>query len=276
MTSDADIAAHYTSGNLLDRLQRALMDDGVDPNRPTLQSLAPYDHFHGRGLEATRELADALTISSSDHLLDIGCGIGGPARYFADRFGCRATGIDLTPEFCDVARQLARALNLQDKVGFERGDALDMPFDDETFDGAYSMNVSMNIADKGAFYREIHRVLRPGAWLALSELAQGPGSRVSYPTPWALTSESSFLATPEDTRKGLEANGFEITGFRDATGDVLEFGARTRTLVEQGDKPPHRAVQLFHGDLSAEVSANVAEGVRESRLVPIEVVCIRS
>ncbi len=276
MTTDTDVAGHYTSGDLLKRLQQSLLGDGIDPDCPTLQSLAPYDHFHGRGLEATQELAESLAVSPSDHVLDIGCGIGGPARYFADRFGCHATGIDLTDEFCSVARHLTRALNLEDRVRFEQGDALNMPFDDETFNGAYSMNVSMNIADKDAFYREIYRVLRPGAWLALSEIAQGPGTQVAYPTPWALTADSSFLATPENTRERLLANGFEISHFRDATRDALEFGSRTRSLVEQGEKPPHRAVNLIHGGLAAEVSANVAEGIKESRLVPVEIICSKA
>ncbi|MGH8673024.1 MAG: class I SAM-dependent methyltransferase, partial [Burkholderiales bacterium] len=156
-----DVTTHYTRGDLLARLEAALRDDGVDPARPSLESLAPYDHFHGRGLEATKEMADSLEIAATDHLLDIGSGIGGPARYLSDRFGCRVTGIDLTTEFCEVARHLNRLLGIGDRVRFEQGDALEMPFADAAFDGAYSMNVSMNIADKAAFYREIRRVLKP-------------------------------------------------------------------------------------------------------------------
>jgi len=275
MHTEADISKHYESGELLERLRNALQSDNVDPDNPSIQTLAPYDQFHGRGLEATEELASSLTVTSADHVLDIGSGIGGPARYFADRFGCRVTGIDLTDEFCSVARHLTRLLDLEDKVVFEQGDALKMPFPDEMFDGAYSMNVSMNIADKDTFYREIYRVLRPNAWLVLSEIARGSGAEIEYPTPWALTADLSFLATPEDTRTKLEASGFVVSSLREATKEVLDFGARSRAMVERGEKPPHRAVQLIHGDLAAEAATNTARGIAEARIVPVEVICTK-
>ena len=148
-------------------------------------------------------MADSLEVAATDHLLDVGSGIGGPARYFARRYGCRVTGIDLTAEFCDVARALTRSVGLDGKVDFECGNALAMPFAKGTFDGAYSMNVSMNIADRAGLYREMHRVLKPGGWLMLSELAKGTGGDLDYPTPWAASADASFLSTPENTQRGL-------------------------------------------------------------------------
>jgi len=268
-----DISAHYGRGDLMGRLRAALLDDGVDPDHATIEALAPYDHFHGRGLEATEELADLLTVAPEDHILDIGSGIGGPARYIARRFGARITGIDLTAEFCEVARQLTQMLGLEDRLDFKQGDATAMPFADASFDGAYSMNVSMNIADKAGFYAEIHRVLRPGGWLVLSELAQGPGGAPDYPTPWARTAESSFLATPQQTREGLEAAGFAVSSLRETTEQSLAYGDRSRAMVERGEKPPHRAVMLIHGEIAAEAMANTARGLAQSRLVPIEIFC---
>jgi ubiquinone/menaquinone biosynthesis C-methylase UbiE len=268
-----DISAHYGRGDLMGRLRAALLDDGVDPDHATIEALAPYDHFHGRGLEATEELADLLTVAPEDHILDIGSGIGGPARYIARRFGARITGIDLTAEFCEVARQLTQMLGLEDRLDFKQGDATAMPFADASFDGAYSMNVSMNIADKAGFYAEIHRVLRPGGWLVLSELAQGPGDAPDYPTPWARTAESSFLATPQETREGLEAAGFAVSSLRETTEQSLAYGDRSRALVERGEKPPHRAVMLIHGEIATEAMANTARGLAQSRLIPIEIFC---
>lgn len=273
MGTDSDISRHYTRGDLLERLHAALLGDDIDPDHPTIETLAPFDQFHGRGLEATEEVADVLAVTATDHLLDVGSGIGGPARYIADRFGCRVTGIDLTAEFCDVARHLTQMLGLEDRVAFEQGDALAMPFADASFDGAYSMNVSMNIADKAGFYREIHRVLRPGAWLVLIEIAQGPNGSLDYPTPWAQTAESSFLVTPSETGEVLEASGFTDLKSRDTAKESLAFGARSRAMVERGEKPPFRAIQLIHGDLAAEVIANSTRGIVEARIIPIEVFC---
>ena len=273
MSDAGTITAHYTSGDLLARLEARLREDGVDPMQPTAEALAPYDQFHGRGLEATEDMAEQLPIAESDHVLDVGSGLGGPARYLARRFGCRISGIDLTAEFCDVARHLTALLGLAERVSIRQGDALAMPFGDAAFDGAYSMNVSMNIADKRALYREIHRVLKPGAWLMLSEVAQGPGGAPDYPTPWARTAASSFLATQAETRESLEVCGFAIESMRETTEAALSYGARARALVEAGGKAPHRAVSLIHGPLAEDAAANSARALKERRTVPIEVLC---
>jgi len=267
------IADHYSSGTLLERLNAALAGDGADPAHPTMEALAPYDQFHGRGIDATEEIAAMLRVSASDRLLDIGSGIGGPARYMSQRFGCRVAGIDLTAEFVEVARLLTRLMGLGSKVDFEHGNALGMPFADAAFEGAYSMNVSMNIADKAALYREIRRVLKPGGWLMLSELAKGPGAPLDYPTPWAATSGESFLSTPEETRDGLEASGFEVVEFHDTSAAVKAWGARSKAIVEAGGKMPHRAVQLIHGDKALPAMRNSSRGVLEGRIVPVEILC---
>ena len=271
MDTDRSITDHYSRGNLLERLNAALADDGVDPAHPHFDTLAPYDQFHGRGLEATQEIAAMLQVAPADHVLDIGSGIGGPARYIAQRFACRVTGIDLTAEFCEVARHLTQLLGLTSRVDFELGDALAMPFADAAFDGAYSMNVSMNIADKTALYGEIRRVLKPGGWLLLSELALGPGAPLDYPTPWAASASTSFLSTPEETRRGLAAAGFEVVHWRETAGEFKAYGARSRALVERGEKPPHRAVQLIHGDNAPVAMKNSARGVAEARIIPLEI-----
>jgi SAM-dependent methyltransferase len=271
VADESKVTAYYSRGDLLKRLNSALREDGVDPFRPDIETLAPYDQFHGRGVEATQEMAESLAIAATDHILDVGSGIGGPARYLVRRFSCRISGIDLTPEFCEVARHLGRLLQMDDAVRFEVGNALAMPFADATFDGAYSMNVSMNIADKPALYREILRVLKPGAWLMLSEIARGTGPEPDYPTPWARTAEASFLATPEDTLRALELAGFEVVHHRDTRDKTLAFGARSKAMVERGEKPPHRAVQLIHGDIAKDAMANTARGLAEQRIIPIEI-----
>lgn len=270
MSAEHDITSHYARDDLLERLRAALVEDGVDPDHPDIEALAHYDHFHSRGLEATREIADALDVAPTDDLLDIGSGLGGPARYFAQRFGCRVTGIDLTAEFCEVAREMTRLLALEDRVKFERGDALAMPFADARFDGAYSMNVSMNIKDKSALYREVGRVLKPGAWLVFSELLRGPGPEPDYPTPWARSAEASFLSTLEETQRALKSAGFELTDTRMTREENLAFGARSRAMVERGEKPPHRAVQLVHPEVARAAAANTARGMADGRLVPVE------
>ena len=271
-----EIAAHYSSGDLWERLMQALEDAGADPERPTLEQLAPYDHFHGRGLEATEELAAGQTVGPHDHLLDIGSGLGGPARLMAARFGCRVTGIDLTREFCDVAERLNVLLGLSDRVNIEHGSATDMPFEAEQFDGAFSMNVSMNIEDKLSLYREIHRVLRPGAWLTLSEIAAGTNpDQLAFPTPWASEAAFSFLATPDETVANLGKAGFDVRSMIDSREAAARYSARSRDAVEAGGKPLHRAVMVVHGENAPAAMRNSGEAARAGHVIPIEVRCLR-
>ena len=273
--TDERISGHYSSGTLMERLRALLMTEGIDPEHPTVEQLAPFDHFHGRGLEATQQAADLVSPTPADHILDVGSGIGGPARYFTRRFGCRVTGIDLTAEFCDVARALTRAVGLADRITFEHGNALTMPFADASFDGAYSMNVSMNIADKPGFYREVRRVLKPGAWFVLAEIARGPAGAPTYPTPWARTADTSFLSTPDATHDALAAAGFTIVKSRDTAAEAAAFTARARALIARGEKPPFHAVYLIHGDLAREMAANGARDLAAGKTIPIEILCRR-
>jgi ubiquinone/menaquinone biosynthesis C-methylase UbiE len=271
MDTDATVATHYSQGDLLRRLNAALAADGVDPEHPSLEALAPYDHFHNRGVEATQDCAALMPVRAGDRLLDIGSGLGGPARFLADRFGCQVTGIDLMSGFCDVARHLSRLLNMEDRTDFVAGDALAMPFGAGTFDGAYSMNVSMNIADKAAFYREIRRVLKPGGWLLLSEIALGEGGEPDYPTPWASSARTSFLATADDTRRALADAGFEVLQWRSTLEEARAFGDRSRAIVKAGGQPPHRAVMLIHGSEARAIMANSSRATADGRMQPIEV-----
>lgn len=268
----AQIVERYANSGLLERLESALRADGADPARPTIEALAPYDHFHGGGLEATEDMAALVTVRRTDRLLDVGSGLGGPARWLATRCGCRVSGVDLTPEYCAIAQHFTRLLGLESRVRFQVGDALALPFEDGTFEGAYSMFVSMNIADRGKLYREIHRVLKSGGWLMLSEVARGAAGDVAYPTPWAATATTSFLSTPDDTRRELRSAGFEVEQVKGVLQRALDFGARSRALVKRGGKPPYRANALIHGDIAATTVANVARAYKDGSLVPIEVV----
>ena len=150
-----------------------------------------------------------------------------------------------------------------------------MPFADGSFDGAYSMNVSMNIADKAAFYREVRRVLKPGGWLVLSEITRGTGAEVDYPTAWAANASGSFLCSAEETVCGLAAAGFEVASVRSTLDEMLAFGARSREQVQRGEKPPHRAVMLIHGDTAAAAMRNTSRGFAERRIFPIELLARR-
>ena len=170
-----DVAAHYDQQGVLDRILAGLVAAGKDLAKLTIDDLAPVDEFHSRRRRATEELAALLAPTASDHVVDVGSGIGGPSRYLAATYGCRVSGVDLTPAFVAAATGLTERVGLTDKVDFRIGSALALQFPDASFDLAWSQNVAMNIQDRPRYYAEMRRVLKPGGRLAIQDVAQGPG-----------------------------------------------------------------------------------------------------
>ncbi len=252
----------------------ALEKAGVDTASPSVGDLEPMDHLHGGGAEATRGLLARLSPRSGWHILDIGSGIGGPARLMASEYGCRVTGIDLTQEFCDVAVMLTEKTGLDDRVSFKRANALDLPFDDASFDGAYSQNVSMNISDKAAFYGEAFRVLKPGGLFAAAEIAEGPEGPPFFPVPWALTPENSHLSKLDEISDLLAAAGFRDIEIIDRTAAMMDFHQRTRERID-AEGEPVLSPKVIIGKDAEERLKNSVRSVAEKRVIPLEVVCRR-
>jgi ubiquinone/menaquinone biosynthesis C-methylase UbiE len=261
---------HYATGGIADRILAALRDANGPDAAVTPEALAPIDHFHGRGVLATGELVALLEPQSGEHILDIGSGVGGPARWIAAKCGVHVTGVDLTPEFCAAARALNEACGMTDRVTIIEGSALDLPVPDAAFDRAYSQNVIMNIADKPRFYREAFRALRPGGVLALSNVCAGEAGEPYFPVPWAATRDTSFLASVERTRDDLAAAGFEIVSFEDTTDRHRNAAARELQRLH-GDALPRLSPHLVMGERLREMRLNSVRGLTDGRVRLIEV-----
>jgi SAM-dependent methyltransferase len=167
------VREHYSATGLTGRIRSALATIEAESQTLTVARLAPLDQFHLRGILASAELASAAGIDPSTRVLDLGCGIGGPARYLAATFGCRVTGVDLSPDFIEAATYLTARCGLSDRVTFQAGDALHLPFEHTAFDAIFLQHVAMNIADRAALYAEGRRILAPGGRLAIYDLVRG-------------------------------------------------------------------------------------------------------
>ncbi len=269
MVTISDVTKHYASGDIVAKILAALRAEHGEGVVLTSDTLAPIDHFHGRGLAATKEMVALLRPAPGEQILDIGSGIGGPARWIAAHYGCRVTGIDLTPEFCDAAKALTIATGQEAAVDFRQGSATALPFLDDTFDRAYSQNVVMNIADKTRFYSEAYRVLKPGGIAVFSNLAAGPKGEATYPTPWAETAATSFLSTAAQTEADLRAAGFEITVFNEASPEALKAQAAARQKAATTGSS-NLGVHVFLGERYKQYQANSGRSMAEGRLSMIE------
>jgi ubiquinone/menaquinone biosynthesis C-methylase UbiE len=277
VTSSADVppvSEHYARADLEQEILAALRTAGKDLHRLTSDDLAPATEFHVGGKEATVALAQLAGLCPETRVLDVGGGLGGPARTLASEFGCQVTVLDLTEEYCRVGERLTARTGLSDRVTFRHGNALTTPFGDGAFDAVWTQHSTMNVADKEQLYREIRRVLRPGGTLAFQEVMAGALSPIYFPVPWARTPQLSFLVEPSAARAQLAAMGFEEKAWLDVSAAALE-GYRQRLAAGSAASLPPLGLHLLLGDDFGEMTRNQIRNLEENRIVLVRGVFAR-
>jgi ubiquinone/menaquinone biosynthesis C-methylase UbiE len=259
------VETHYERDNLVASILDALRATGKDPARLTPADLAPVDAFHIRGREATVELAARAALAPGLRILDVGCGLGGSARYLATQYGCRVIGIDLTRAYTDAATELAALVGLGDRVEFRQCSALELPFADNAFDIVWTEHVQMNIGDKRAFYRELARVLAPGGRLVFHDVFKGAAGEPHYPVPWAEEASISFLASAQDVRGILEELGLRIEDWEDTSARSLQWFLAVADKAKRAGPSP-LGMHLVMGSTTKAKFANLVRNLQEQRV----------
>ncbi len=266
-----NIADHYEAGNLSEVIDQGLTLVTGGSRKATIDDLAPVDEFHIGGRQASIHLFEQLNISADDKGLDVGAGIGGTARFVANKYGAKVEGIDLTPEFCEVAAYLTDLVGMTGRVNVRRGSALDLPYDDNSFTFAYMMHVGMNIEDKPTLYSEVRRVLQAGGTFAVYDVMAGAASgRFRYPVPWATTSEESFLETPDAVQAKLVEAGFTVHAVTDRTDFAIEFFQTA--LAAASDGPSAIGLHQILGTNAREKLTNMVGNVKDGLCGPWEII----
>ncbi|MGH9742571.1 MAG: class I SAM-dependent methyltransferase [Candidatus Acidiferrum sp.] len=260
MKTEEKVAGHYTRGKLEEAILGAARTAGKDTAQLTAADLSAVDEFHVGGLEATQILARGMGLRPGMELLDVGCGIGGPARYFAGEQGCRVTGIDVTPEFVQTAESLTKLVKLDGKAIFRQTSALAMPFAAESFDGAYMIHVGMNLADKEGVFREVRRVLKQGARFTIFDLMRAKEGALRFPVPWAVSEETSFVAGAAQYRAALEAAGFDVEKEQSHQKSSIEFTQRMAARTRESG-PPALGLHILMGEKTPMMLKNVLDGM---------------
>lgn len=262
----------YGQPGLSARILSTLRAAGKDVDALTLDDLAPFDQLHAGGREATRALARKAELRPGMRVLDIGSGIGGPARTLAAEFGCQVVGLDLTATFCEAAELLSRKVGLADRVSFKQGNALDLPFDDGSFDAVWTQNTIMNVEDKATVFAEARRVLRAGGVLVLEAIMLGSVPGIRYPVFWASDPSVSFLISPEEFRHLMVTAGFDELLWEDVTPRVIQ-GAPTAAAAAASEAPA-LGLQLVYSNVP-EKGANTMRGFKEGRIIDVQAVFAR-
>jgi ubiquinone/menaquinone biosynthesis C-methylase UbiE len=276
MTAEAaprsTVADHYAHSCLVAAIRDGLAKLGKTETTVTGEDLAPVDEFHIGGRVATTDVAQKLGLAGNDHVLDIGCGLGGAARQIAGEYGCQVTGIDLTLDYVEAGNVLSGWLKLGDRVRLQQGNALALPFADGAFSAAYMLHVGMNIADKGTLFSGVARVLRPRALFVVYDVMRTGDGDFSYPLPWASTAATNAIAYPAQYRAALAAAGFEIVSERERRDVAVAYFARQRDQMTAAGSPPPLGVHTLMGERRPELVRNMTESITAGRIAPVEIV----
>lgn len=264
------VAEHYASSGLAGRILSALEQAGKNLDSLTVADLAPLDQFHTRGLAATRDLFEQAIVKPGARVLDVGSGLGGPARLLASEQRCHVTGVDITKEFCEVATLLSRLTRLVDATDFRHADATALPFGDGEFDLAFTIQIQMNIEDKRRFYGEIFRTLKPGGRFVFQDIMSGPGGEIHLPVPWATRREISFLVSVEALREMLRQAGFRLETLEDLSEDALAW--RKNNPVAAGLAPSTLGMHVVM-EQYALMQANQVRNLEEKRITVVRGAC---
>jgi ubiquinone/menaquinone biosynthesis C-methylase UbiE len=265
MNNDALVEKYYGVGGIMQKIEAGLKLAGKDANSITVDDLALVDEFHTRGRESTLEVAALANLKASDRVLDVGCGLGGTARYLAEQFKCTVAGIDITQEYISIGKKLTELVGLSERVELRQGSALEIPHADERFDIVWTEHVQMNIADKHRFYSEIARVLKPGGRLLFHDIFRGPGDPPLYPTPWAEAASMSTLATEAEASSIIEQAGLVIDQWRVTVEESIEWFKKMSAQIK-ADGAPSLSTRLLMGVNAKTKLQNYFRNLSENRV----------
>ena len=272
MKTEQQVARHYERDDLEQAILAALVAAGVDIEHLTAADLAGVDEFHLGGRALTIEFGKRLGLGAGQRVLDIGSGVGGPARTFATEYGCQVAGIDLTPSFVVAAKALTERCGLAEQVSFEVGSALAIPVARQSVDVVTLIHVGMNIADKAQLFAEAQRVLRPGGRFGIYDvMLTDEVTTIPYPMPWSTTPNTSFVETPVIYRDLLARAGFAIEAERNQRDLVLKLAGEMRAkAAEYG--PPIMGPHVVMGPTAKDKLRDVMAALEQGIIAPIEMI----
>lgn len=255
----------------LDRIERGLAAQGIGPGdaiRP--EQLFALDQWHYHGIEAIAAAARALGLTAKSRVLDVGAGVGGPARYLAHTAGCHVTALELQPALHDIGIDLTRRTGLGDRVAHVRGDALTHAFLDGSFDAAVSFLAIVHIPDRPKLLARLARALAQGGGCYIEDLCQrAPFAASDLPDLRDVVCANT-ITIQDGYARDLRDAGFGDVAVTDLTPDWAPFAAerlaawrqnRTAYAAVHGEGA-YRAQELFYSVIARLYDSGSLGGVR--------------
>ncbi len=262
---------HYFHGQLLTTIKRVLAQQHKSLQQLTLTDLAPVDEFHVGGRQASIHFLAQLNLLPQDKVLDIGCALGGSARFVATNYQAKVIGIDLSDEYIATGNVLSTWLKLSEKVQLLPASALALPFADNSFSKAYMMHVGMNIADKNTLFSETYRVLQQGGLFGIYDIVRTSSGDLTYPVPWASKKEHSYLANFSQYEQALNQAGFEVI----TVNNRHEFAVNFFNKMAAKNTPKAQATLGVHTLMQASSHAkinNMLTNIKQGLISPLEII----
>ena len=268
------INQHYDKNSLETNILSALSKAGKKMSQLTLADLASFDELHIGGKLATRALANKAGLHAGSLVMDVGSGLGGPARTIATEFDLNGICLDITEAFCRMAQLLTKSVKMAETVDFLNGDALQMPFKPEVFDAIWSQHCSMNIPDKDRLYSEYHRILKKGGRLLIHDVVAGSQSPICFPVPWAHDQSLSFLVSESDLRNQVKRVGFSEVFWQDISQNALDWFEMQKAKNVRENQPILNQKIVYGENLLAMVR-NIKKNIQEDRIRVVEYILYR-
>lgn len=276
MLNDKVVSEHYLHGELLNAIQSAIVKLGKTVDSVTVEDLGPVDEFHVGGRLATADFIAQLNFSDRKHILDVGCGLGGAARFVANKYNNRVTGIDLTPEYIETGKVLCKWVKLDKQITLKQGSAVSLPFPDASFDGGYMLHVGMNIEDKTRLFAEIYRVLQSGASFGVYDIMKIKEGEIAFPVPWATDQNTNKLATPDEYRQILNDTGFIVTKENNRRNFALDFFKQLRAKTEANGGPPPLGLHTLMKESTPIKLKNMIDNFAADFVAPVEMIAFKN
>lgn len=273
---ETEINQHYGSDDLCSKIFNALTQAGKDLDKLQLKDLAVIDQLHTGGHMATLELARTTNLAPGATILDAGCGIGGSCRLLAQECGFKVTGMDLVPEFIDVAKKLTQSTGLADAVTYSQGNILDTGLESNSFDAVWCQHTLMNIEDKDTAFKEFLRILKPGGMMILHEVVQGANEPIHLPVPWASHAAISVLSSWQEMEALIIKNEFTCHLAQDRTDQAKKWWQRVKAAFEKKTATPSPlGPHIIFGNNGKSFGNTMSANLDEDRIRLMEAVYIK-